>query len=128
MSSRIQIRPDASVVSGSGNEPRSMYVITRRLSQPMISAASATPTTAGITSTSEIHVVARDLPELRETAGSARGRDLDVGGHVEDVREPSPPGLPHAGPSGIANPHGGMLARLYDDVSRARYQPQHGRM
>src|SRR5512132_4377974 len=36
---------------GSGNCPRSMYVITRRLSQPMISAASATPASVGTTST-----------------------------------------------------------------------------
>jgi hypothetical protein len=50
-SSRSQMRPDASDVIGSGNDPRSMYVTTRRLSQPMISAASATPTTSGTTST-----------------------------------------------------------------------------
>src|SRR5437870_7999546 len=36
---------------GSGNCPRSMYVITRRLSHPMISAASATPASGGTTST-----------------------------------------------------------------------------
>jgi hypothetical protein len=41
------------------------------------------------------------------------------------VGEPSPSGLPHAGPGRFANRHVGMLARRFDDV--AVYHPQQGR-
>src|SRR5581483_314585 len=50
-SSRRHTRPEARRARGSGKEPRSTYVITRRLSQPSSAAASATPTSAGHTST-----------------------------------------------------------------------------
>ncbi len=71
MSSRSQMRPDASDVSGSGNWPRSRYVTTRRLSHAMISAASATPDDPRHDVDDQRDVVARHLAELVRC--SARG-------------------------------------------------------
>jgi ABC-type spermidine/putrescine transport system permease subunit II len=73
-SSVSQIRPDARAVSGSGNDPRSRYVITRRLSHPMISAASATPAIRGITST----VSSTSSPIVRRSSSRHPARDVPV--------------------------------------------------
>ena len=65
----------------------------------------------------EIDVVAGRLAELGEAAPAARPRDLDVGRHVQDVREPSASRLPHTSPGRFTLSHRRMVA-LYDAVRR----------
>lgn len=76
MSSRRHTLVAAKAAKGLGKEPLFRYVITLRLSQPMIAAASATPARAGVTSTVSVtpepaRRLSAERHESRETADTA---------------------------------------------------------
>ena len=93
----------------------------------MIFAASATPTTEGMTSLIRSTSSPVTVSELGEAGGPARPRHLDIGGHVKTWANHRPPASHIRARAGSSCRHGRMLA-LYDAVRRVAYQPQQGRM